>query len=961
MKTSIIRMETTISLAVRGQNDREITLWMTKTTPELEQDIILRKSSKDITILRDPSKNTISLEVQTGRTILEIVFQNENLGPRQVHLPSWSLGPESVLTLERDENGVKKIQCPMVRDWCKNCQQEIGSNMNLKEHESSCTQTPRQDVRRALKWVDNRTEPKPPSSKKMKTQPMSPDDEARKHVKDVCPLVATCETTVEVNIKAVYDCTLKEISIPIFYTSVEASSLTYTKGHLGNWITYTADTKLEEGKEYQLDFKIKATPPDREALPNFKINHESCHLPVRMKVALGDQFLTQTLFMYCRTHPAVDDLSAGEYVEERTETGPGRARNSSALHNKDWLRIAEIPIQKQAALRILATFEGDRAYMSDAAKGEVTSMLRTMAQPLDSNSYSAQQKSFCLLDLSQKEGVQGTFLNIPVITRDREHFVGLKPQQMGKWGLRPGHTISLRVGKIEPVQATYIGMEPGPHGETMPFFESEGGPPLPENSVAVVSKTNNHFMLNLTLQSLEASTSALSYLFPGPHTRKLMDVNFYQKILSPEQQLAVKAAMGADKTTPFLVQGPAGSGKSQVGIEIAMQTMAKMGGPILMTAPTNIAADELALKMKRMTEQHLPHLQVRRFSAENHSSALCPNLCFLDDKGKHKMPSCDVFTNSLVLVSTVASAGRLGYTKAGPIRFTSIIMDESGFPLEYQQSVGFVPLTQNGNQPRLVLLGDIYQISQKSWLNVAKQWTVNQSLFHRLMNLPVYNVDDCNKVVLNDNHRNPPRIVFIMNLIAYAGMIKAVGKHSGPGELHAIHVLGGNQKTFQSNLILPEALAVTRLVKHLQSKQPSLSYVVICFYRAQATAIRQLCIENEVQVEVKSAETAQGGEADVVVLSPASLLMDPLMEGRGAWMREPSRTLVALSRAKQAFFLVGNIIAATSSPPLRFIIEEAQRQKRLTIPSQLRNVLEDRLKIYNDIDAHSRIAAHKES
>ena len=255
-------MEISISLAVRNQNDREVTLWMKNTVPKCEKDVILRKANKDINILRDPEKNKISLEVQTGRTILELVFQNDGLGPRQVHLPSWSLGPKSVLTLERSGNSVKKIWCPMVRNWCKNCQSEIGPDKDLRVHESGCTQAPLQDVKRALKWVDNRTEAKgteklTPSSKRRRTQPMDPDDDARKHVKDICPLVATCEASVAVTIKAIYNCTLKELSIPIFYTSIETNSSTYTKEHKGNWVTYTVDIELEEGKDYQLDFKAQ--------------------------------------------------------------------------------------------------------------------------------------------------------------------------------------------------------------------------------------------------------------------------------------------------------------------------------------------------------------------------------------------------------------------------------------------------------------------------------------------------------------------------------------------------------------------------------------------------------------------------------------------------------------------------------------------------------------------------------
>ena len=381
-----------------------------------------------------------------------------------------------------------------------------------------------------------------------------------------------------------------------------------------------------------------------------------------------------------------------------------------------------------------------------------------------------------------------------------------------------------------------------------------------------------------------------------------------------------------------------------VGSEIVLQFAQQKKGRILVLAPTNNAADRTAIKLKSLVTRHLPHLEVRRFSAENHLSSVCVEFCFLDGNQKHKMPACDIFTENIILVATVASAGRLGYTKSGAIRFSLILVDEAAYPLEYQISLGFMPLTQDKNRPHLVLLGDIHQISQQSWLSVAQDWPVNQSLFSRLMKHPVYNTDNCNKIILTENHRNPPRVIYLMNKIAYGGQIKAVGKHTGPGEVYAIHVQGGNQKTFLSNLIFTEAMAITYLVKRLQEERPSLTFQVITFYRAQGTALKQLFLEHGLTVPVHSAETAQGGETDVVVLSPSNLLMDPHMEGKGAWMQAPSRTLVALSRTKQDFYIVGNLMSSTSSPPLRQIIEEAWHQGHVRIHPDLKGTLEKRIK-----------------
>ena len=269
----------------------------------------------------------------------------------------------------------------------------------------------------------------------------------------------------------------------------------------------------------------------------------------------------------------------------------------------------------------------------------------------------------------------------------------------------------------------------------------------------------------LTLQALQTSGAVQHYLFPKGHYREGQGhIKFHFKNLTPpEQKNAILACINASSNAAFLIQGPAGSGKSFIAMEIIIFHAPL--GRVLVTAPTNVAADELTMKLTKMAAEHLSDHNVKRLAPTTHISSICETSCFLDNSGQHRLPGPVEITEKTILVTTVATAGRLGFTKEGGIDFRLIVVDEAAFPLEYQLAGGILPLIGGCHPPRLVLLGDVHQICQRSPTQVASQWAANQSLFSRLLKSEAYQHERANKVILLNNHRNPKKIVDVMNKI----------------------------------------------------------------------------------------------------------------------------------------------------------------------------------------------------
>ncbi|KAF0687333.1 hypothetical protein As57867_020845, partial [Aphanomyces stellatus] len=87
-----------------------------------------------------------------------------------------------------------------------------------------------------------------------------------------------------------------------------------------------------------------------------------------------------------------------------------------------------------------------------------------------------------------------------------------------------------------------------------------------------------------------------------------------------------------------------------------------------------------------------------------------------------------------------------------------------------------------------------------------------------------------------------------------------------------------------------------------RTTHPTLSINVICFHKPQYVALQRLCQAEPAlaSVDVVTVDAMQGREADVVVLSCVRT------DGQVGFLSNRPRINVALSRAKEALYIVGH-------------------------------------------------------
>ena len=116
-----------------------------------------------------------------------------------------------------------------------------------------------------------------------------------------------------------------------------------------------------------------------------------------------------------------------------------------------------------------------------------------------------------------------------------------------------------------------------------------------------------------------------------------------------------------------------------------------------------------------------------------------------------------------------------------------------------------------------------------------------------------------------------------------------------------------------------EANEVTELVAELQHVRPNESILVISFYTAQVALLRDRLPSD---VRVVTVDSAQGSEADIVILSCVRT-----GEARTVgFLKDSHRITVALSRQRHQLHIVGHLKAlAHHVPMLKHAIEHAQQ------------------------------------
>ncbi len=186
---------------------------------------------------------------------------------------------------------------------------------------------------------------------------------------------------------------------------------------------------------------------------------------------------------------------------------------------------------------------------------------------------------------------------------------------------------------------------------------------------------------------------------------------------------------------PFIVFGPAGTGKTSTVIEMIIQLIQLYPNKrILACAPSEAAADVIAL---RLAEKHLSTQVLHRFNWWQRLLTSVPSklLPYCNQyQNLFEMHNIENLLSYQVIVTTCQATGSwLGYDKR--IFFDVVIVDEASQATEAET---FLPLSFTNPGGLMVLAGDIHQLGPQTKFPFYQDCIPFASFQERLLNLPYY-------------------------------------------------------------------------------------------------------------------------------------------------------------------------------------------------------------------------------
>eukprot|EP00768_Dysnectes_brevis_P005704 gnl/Dysnectes_brevis/4232_a5601_342.p1 GENE.gnl/Dysnectes_brevis/4232_a5601_342~~gnl/Dysnectes_brevis/4232_a5601_342.p1 ORF type:complete len:881 (+),score=408.29 gnl/Dysnectes_brevis/4232_a5601_342:57-2699(+) len=414
--------------------------------------------------------------------------------------------------------------------------------------------------------------------------------------------------------------------------------------------------------------------------------------------------------------------------------------------------------------------------------------------------------------------------------------------------------------------------------------------------------------------------------------------------LNLSQRSAVKAALMRPLA---LIQGPPGTGKTVVSTAIVYHLVNANVSPVLVAAPSNVAADQLADKL------HRARLRVVRLVAHSRESLPSP----VESLALHKLVEMDpnpdartlrdlrrrredggltekehwrlnvirsrlersILKKAQVVVSTCISAGD---QRLDSLRFSSVLVDEATQSAEPEV---LIPLTLGAEH--IVLVGDHMQLGPVIMCKPAANAGLNQSLFQRLVKLGLP------PVRLEVQYRMHPALSRFPSDAFYSGQLQngvsaAERRLAVPfpwaGDVDRpimfIHCGGFEEISSSGTSYLNRAEAAMVcdvLGTFVEGGLNATQVGVITPYEGQRAFVvshmqrsGKLTPTQLEAVEVASVDSFQGREKDIIVLS---CVRANKTTGIG-FLSDPRRLNVALTRAKYGIVLVGNASVLSRHP-----------------------------------------------
>ena len=427
------------------------------------------------------------------------------------------------------------------------------------------------------------------------------------------------------------------------------------------------------------------------------------------------------------------------------------------------------------------------------------------------------------------------------------------------------------------------------------------------------------------------------------------------------EQMQLKAMQAAITNEFTLIQGPPGSGKTFVGLEILRILLENTSETILIITQTNNALDKFLLGASKFTDniarmggqckcdelepfiakpstpfESKKYLKKIQFQLKDEVTKLMEKDQNNDEVHRkislhHRLIE---EINQLNLFYSIREKKVVGMTTTFAARNSSInkmlkpgivIIEEASEVLE---SHVLVSLTKQTKQ--VIMIGDHQQLKPlTSSYDLAKNFHFNISLFERLIR------NDFNFITLDVQMRMKSDICDLVRGTIYTTLKDGANVASYPTVKgmsvsffcvnHSHPESVGDGETSKENLF--EAEYIVQLCNHLiKAGNDSNQITILTAYAAQAQRIRKLLKDvNAADVRVAVLDAYQGEESDIILLS---LVRSNTRRDIG-FLATENRIAVILSRAKFGFYIIANMDCLAGASPTWKKIYNIMREKKV--------------------------------
>lgn len=511
---------------------------------------------------------------------------------------------------------------------------------------------------------------------------------------------------------------------------------------------------------------------------------------------------------------------------------------------------------------------------------------------------------------------------------------------------RDGSPIECFVPGEEPVKGVLLGFD-GKAGEFRLFapdypdwIEDDG------MGIKLSPDTRTTTLMKDGLQKIETDKK-LAALFEqihgtatkaAPAAKASMPLVFRNQGLNPSQQEAVSAILQNEALV--IVHGPPGTGKTTTLTEAVLQ-LTREGKKVLITAPSNTAVDHFAKGLiaagvnllrvgntSKTDEAVFPYTpegklkdsrtlkdikELKKRAEEFRRMALKykrsfgkaereqRNLLFKEVKSiRAEIRKLEQYEEEKLFTAAQVIAGTpIGLMDAGigHLAFDTLVIDEAGQCLEPLAWCVF-PLAD-----RYVLAGDPYQLPPTVLSQEAIRRQFNQSILERAMlHYPeIY--------LLNIQYRMRPQIAGFSSQWFYEGrLLHAPYLQDSGAHFTFIDTAGsGYQETAGSEGTSLKNEGELELVQKILETLPGASVAVISPYSGQVMLARE---QMDSSIRIRTIDSFQGQESDIIIVS----LVRSNDEGEIGFLKDYRRMNVALTRAKEQLFVIGDSATLGNDP-----------------------------------------------